>query len=315
MLEGGIDAEVLDVLRRTGLALPPRLTADMIPELRRAYRMTAAAAVGDRRVIHQQHRVEVPGGEIALSVFAPAGSTALSLPIVYFIHGGGMFSGDRFLGATEYLDWVESLGVLVASVEYRLAPEHPDPIPVEDCFRGLEWVAARHELIGADPARVVVAGVSAGGGLAAGLSLLARDRRGPALAGVLLLSPMLDDRVTGPVDPPVAVETWDALSNRTAWQALLGSRHGSDQVSVYAAPARSTDLGSLPPIYIDCGTAEWFHDQSVEFAGRIQAAGGEVELNRWPGGVHGFDLLAPGAALAESARAARAAWIGRLLSR
>jgi acetyl esterase/lipase len=159
--------------------------------------------------------------------------------------------------------------------------------------------------------RVVLAGTSAGGGLAAGTALLHRDRGGADLAGLLLMCPMLDDRrVDAPVRP---YDTWSSVSNLTGWTALLGAARGGPDVSPYAAPARATDLSGLPPTFIDVGTADIFLDEDVTFAQRIWAAGGRADLHVWAGGFHAFDHLVPEAQLSGEARAARVGWLQRIL--
>ncbi|EOD64724.1 alpha/beta hydrolase fold domain-containing protein, partial [Amycolatopsis vancoresmycina] len=152
------------------------------------------------------------------------------------------------------------------------------------------------------------------GGLAAALALLVRDRGGPALAGQLLVCPMLDDRS----DTPSAVDfdghgLWDRTANLIGWTAYLGDRRGTADVPAYAAPARAEDLSGLPPAFLDVGAVETFRDEVVTYARRIWAAGGDAELHVWPGGFHGFDSLAPEAKISRAARAARRTWLRRLL--
>jgi acetyl esterase/lipase len=178
----------------------------------------------------------------------------------------------------------------------------------------LVWTAEHAAELGIAPGRIVVAGASAGGGLAAALALLARDRGGPALAGQVLMCPMLDDRNDTPSSRQMAgLGVWDRSSNKTGWTALLGEGRGGPDVSPYAAPARADDLSGLPPAFIDVGSAETFRDEDVTYATRLWQAGGRAELHVWPGGFHGFDLLAPQAAISQEARAARLRWLRRLL--
>jgi len=225
-----------------------------------------------------------------------------------------MISGDRFGGIGQPLRWAERFGGVCVTVGYRLAPDFPDPTPVEDTYAALAWMADHAGELGIDPGRVVIVGRSAGGGLGAGAALLARDRGGPALLGQLFISPMLDDRNNTVSSHQIdGVGIWDRTSNDTGWNALLGDRRGTDDVSVYSAPARATDLSGLPPTFIDCGTAEVFRDEDVAYASALWAAGTQAELHVWPGAFHACDLIAPDAVLCTRMAAARDAWLARLL--
>lgn len=242
---------------------------------------------------------------------APAGT---GRPVIYHVHGGGMVLGNNRVGVDSPLAWAKELDAVVVSVEYRLAPEHPHPAPVEDVYAGLVWTAEHAEEIGGDPERIVIAGASAGGGLSAGLALLARDRKGPRAIGQLLMCPMLDDRNESPSTHQMAgLGVWDRTANETGWTALLGELRGGPDVPAYAAPARAEDLTGLPPAFLDVGSAETFRDEVVAYASRIWQAGGVAELHVWPGGFHGFDGFAPQAALSQAARAAQLLWLRRLL--
>jgi len=244
-------------------------------------------------------------GEVPLLVLRPAESVG----VLYYVHGGGLIAGSH-LGqdARNALAWSGEPNLTVVSPGYRLAPEHPYPAALEDCHAGLLWTAENC----AGP--LVLGGISAGGGLAAALTLLVRDRGGPALAGQLLACPMLDDRN----DTPSAVELdgrglWDRTANTIGWTAYLGDRRGSGEVPAYAAPARAEDLSGLPPTFLDVGAVETFRDEVITYAHRIWQAGGDAELHVWPGGFHGFDSLAPEAKVSRAARAARLTWLRRLL--
>lgn len=266
------------------------------------------------------HEARVPGPEgapeVSLLVARPAGLAA-GAPVVYHVHGGGMISGSNRAGLDVILrEWAEPLELVVVSVAYRLAPEHPYPAGVEDCYAGLRWVAEHAADIGGDPARVVVAGGSAGGGLAAALALMTRDRGGPGIVGQLAMCPMLDDRNDTPSARQLAGRgLWDRQANGVGWAALLGTACGTAEVPAYAAPARATDLSGLAPAFIDAGAAETFRDEAVSYATRIWQAGGDAELHIWPGGFHGFDQLAPDAAVSRDAREARVRWLCRVLDR
>ena len=311
------DPELAATLTLLSEQMPSTITPEMIPLMRQGMPgldvsvddAIAAAGVERRDVTIPGHL----GDEIEVSVLRRAGRTGTG-PGIYHTHGGGMIVGDQFTGLDLLLGWVKDFDAVAVTVDYRLAPEFPDPYPVRDCYAGLLWTAEHAEELGIDPARLVIAGGSAGGGLAAGTALLVRDEGGPALAGQVLICPMLDDRdqtvSTRQID---GVGVWDRGSNVTGWSALLGDRRGTDDVSVYAAPARATDLSGLPPAFIDCGSAEVFRDEDVAYATALWAAGVQAELHVWPGGFHGFDMMAPHTVLAKASRAARDAWVARVL--
>ena len=213
------------------------------------------------------------------------------------------------------LDLAGPVGAAVVSVEYRRAPETPHPGPVEDCYVGLVWLAGHAAELGVDRDRIVVAGGSAGGGLAAGVALLSRDRRGPALTGQLLCCPMIDDRNDTPSAHQMADQPmWNRSANEVGWTALLGEQRGTAGVSPYAAPARADDLSGLPPAYIDVGSTDTFRDEDVDYASRIWLAGGVAELHVWPGGYHGFEGIAQQAGISQAAVAARSDWLRRLFA-
>jgi acetyl esterase/lipase len=295
--------------------LPSTVTPEMIPLMRiTPIAVPLAQVLEGRNILHEE--MAAPGyqdAELAMSVFRRPDHVAGG-PAVYHIHGGGMIAGDRFAGADACVEWVERYDAVVVSVEYRLAPEHPDPIPVEDCYAGLVWFADHADELGFDPGQVVVAGGSAGGGLAAGVALLCRDRGGPTLLAQLLMCPMLDDRNdTISSHQFVGVGVWDRGSNDVGWDALLGERRRTDAVSIYAAPTRASDLSGLPPTFIDVGSAEVFRDEDVAYAMQIWADGGVAELHVWPGGFHGFQRMGGAATLARQSREAQRDWLDRIL--
>ena len=235
-------------------------------------------------------------------------------PGVYWIHGGGMIMGGLDGDNVRLSEWVEQTGCVAVSVNYRLAPENPHPAPVEDCYAGLVWTVDHADELGIDPARLVIGGASAGGGLAAATALLSRDRGGPRAILQLLVYPMLDDRnTTRSSHEIVDVGIWDRATNIGGWRALLGEQAGMEDVSPYAAPARADDLSNLPPAFIDVGTADLFRDEDIEYAQRLQHAGVPVELHVYPGAYHGFEGMAPNAQLTQAARALRLAALKRAL--
>ncbi|MFI9723112.1 alpha/beta hydrolase [Streptomyces sp. NPDC052396] len=254
------------------------------------------------------------GQDVTLVSARPAG-IAGPLPLLYYMHGGGMITGNAWSVLPRLLrEWALPLELAVVSVEYRLAPQARYPGPLEDCYAGFVWAAGHAARLGIDPDRIIIGGKSAGGGLAAALALLTRDRGGPIPIGQLLMCPMLDDRGDTVSSHQMAgVDTWDRTSNATAWQALLGDRYGAADLPPYAAPARATDLSGLPAAYIEVGSAETFRDEGVAYAQAIWQAGGRAELHVWPGACHGFDTFAPWAALSQDARDARTRWLRRIL--
>jgi len=296
------------------------LSLELIPAIRQAPSPFPVPTIDDLRDSGafevSERLVPGPAGapDVSLLICRPAGPEA-AVPCLYFIHGGGMVMGDnRSGGFPGALAHAEKLGAAVVSVEYRLAPETPHPGPVEDCYAGLVWTAEHAEELGIDPARVIVSGASAGGGLAAAVALLARDRGGPQLLGQMLLCPMLDDRNQTPSAYQMAgIGIWDRGANEVGWAALLGAARGGPDVSPYAAPARATDLSGLPPAFIDVGSAETFRDEDVAYATAIWQAGGQAELHVWPGGFHGFTGVVPDAALSKAAAAAQQTWLRRIL--
>jgi acetyl esterase/lipase len=214
---------------------------------------------------------------------------------VLYLHGGGMIFGLEHLGRLYDLavrDYVATSGVPMLVVDYRIAPEHPHPTPVEDCYAALRWLADNAAMLGVDHTRIGVMGDSAGGGLAAGVSLLARDRGGPPVAQQLLIYPMLDDRTRMPDPQLLPFLTWTYDDNVTGWTALLGNSAGTDVVSPYAAPARATDLTGLPDTYLDTGDLDIFRDEDITYARRLSDAGVPTELHLHPGCPHAFEALA-----------------------
>ncbi|GAB7106198.1 alpha/beta hydrolase [Streptomyces phaeofaciens JCM 4814] len=315
------DPELAAVLELIKDAISPALYPEDIEAVRQGPGMAMLADLDLTAggAFEVEDRV-VPGPEgspeISLLICRPTGpAPARPRPVVYHVHGGGMVIGTNRVGVDFALDWARELDMVVVSVEYRLAPEHPYPAPVEDVYAGLLWTAEHAKELGGDPERIVIAGASAGGGLTAALALLLRDRGGPRPIGQLLLCPMLDDRNDTPSAHQMAgLGVWDRTANETGWTALLGERRGGPDVSPYAAPARAEDLSALPPAFLDVGSAETFRDEVVAFASRLWQAGGIAELHVWPGGFHGFDGFAPQAALSRSARAAHVDWLRRLLA-
>lgn len=213
-------------------------------------------------------------------------------PAVLFFHGGGYIFGHVDLFDGPVARYVSASGVPMLSVEYRRAPEHPYPAALEDAYTALLWLHEHAAELGVDPDRIGVMGDSAGGGLAAALTLLARERGGPGIARQILLMPMLDDRTTA-VDPHIApFLLWSYEDSRTAWPALLGAAAGGPGVPATAAPARLEDATGLPPAYIEVGQLDAFRDEDLGYAATLSRAGVPVEFHLHPGAPHEFDSIA-----------------------
>lgn len=292
-----------------GVDLDPEILAQM-----RQYLVPAETFLEGRLAERRELQVtSIDGVDLPVSVFRSATSAA-NAPCVFWLHGGGMVMGDRFANLDIPLDWLDSCGAVIVTIDYRLAPEASGTTLVEDCYQGLLWIAAHADELGIDPNRIIVAGASAGGGLAAGMTLLARDRHGPAIAAQILICPMLDHRNETVSSQQFAGDpgVWTREKNIFAWQSVLAEQQG--KVSSYVSPALEQELAGLPNTYIDVGSAEVFRDEDVAYASGIWAAGGQAELHVWAGGFHGFDAMFPEASISAAARAARSAWLSRVLS-
>lgn len=240
--------------------------------------------------ITDYHTVTEDGASILLRWYAKDGASPGSAAL--YLHGGGMILGSVDIFDGLVARYVSRSGVPMLSVDYRLAPEHPHPTPVEDAYAGLQWLGEHAAELGVDPARIAVMGDSAGGGLAAAVALIVRDRGGPIVARQILLFPMLDDRNTTPDPEIVPFAVWSYDDNITGWGALLGDDAGGPDVSAYAAPARATDLTGLPAAYIEVGQLDIFRDEALEYAKGLSRAGVPVEFHLHPGAPHEYDGLA-----------------------
>lgn len=244
--------------------------------------------------------------ELSLHHFKKQGTPSSDQPAIVYFHGGGMIA----LSMDTYRKMIKlhaSLtGIQYFAVEYRLAPEYPDPTPVEDCYAALAWVSQNAGQYGVDPARLAVQGDSAGGGLAAGVSLLARDRAlSPPLAKSILVYPMLDHKnltINPAIDPFLM---WDVNDNITGWTALLGDKAGKDGVSQYASPLYAETVAGLPATYIDCGELDLFRDEDFAYATRLAKANVSCEFHMYPGVPHAFEVMASTIAVSQTAIANR----------
>lgn len=243
------------------------------------------------------------GAEIMGRWYALADSSATGSAVVY-LHGGGMILGSAELFDRTVAAYVADSGVPMLAVDYRRAPEHPYPTPMEDSYSGLVWIHENAATLGVEAHRIGVMGDSAGGGLAAAVAILARDR-GVSIARQILMYPMLDDRNTNPDPHLVPFATWTYDNNYTGWRALLGESMGSDDVPPSAAPARLTDFAGLADAFIEVGELDIFRDEAVEYARGLSGAGISAEVHVIPGCPHGFDILTESLPVVRRSRADR----------
>lgn len=296
-------------------AMPGGLNAipDIVQRRAAMEQLKAALDIPENPNVAKEDRT-IPGPEgepdITVRIYRPVNASG-TLPGIYYIHGGGMIIGSIESEDPTATMLCDQVGAVVVSVGYRLAPEHPHPAPVEDCYAGLKWMAANAAELGIDPRRLAIYGGSAGGGLTLGTALLARDRGGPELAFMMPIYPMIDDRNETPSSHEITdIGVWDRAGNIEAWAWYLGGKE-ADQ---YAAPARAEDLSGLPPAYIDVGTVDLFRDEDIAFAQRLMQAGIPTELHVHPGSYHASEVLAPQAALSQRIWATRIAALRRALA-
>ncbi|MBL8685167.1 MAG: alpha/beta hydrolase [Myxococcales bacterium] len=235
-------------------------------------------------------------------------------PALLWMHGGGYVLGSPAQDAALNASFADKLEITVVAVRYRLAPQHPYPAGLEDCYAALEWMRKNADAIGIDGDRIAVGGASAGGGLAAALALLARDRDGAKPVFQLLVYPMLDDRTTLRTDiDERSFRLWRQQNNRYAWRAYLGRTPGEDGIERCAAPSRCESLHGLAPAWIGVGTADLFHDEDLAYAQRLEASGVSCERTVVDGGYHAFDVVSPDAEVSRAFLAAQLRALGAAL--
>jgi acetyl esterase/lipase len=282
-------------LREQFEATPPStFTLEGLPRLRGMMNsmMAGFGPVSDPDVLITNRTVPgAPGDpEVKVRIYEPREKKE-ALPGILYIHGGGYIVGDPEMTDGSCARLAKEVGCVVVSVDYRLAPETAYPGPLEDCYAALKWMADNAVELGVDTERLAVTGGSAGGGLTAGLALLARDRGYPKLAFQAPLYPMIDDRNITPSSYEFTDRRlWNREKNEFGWKAYLGDLYGSDDVPIYAAPARAQDLSGLPPTYTFVGELDLFRDETTDYVTRLSQAGVTVEYHIYPGCTHGFDM-------------------------
>ncbi|EEU35337.1 uncharacterized protein NECHADRAFT_42774 [Fusarium vanettenii 77-13-4] len=253
--------------------------------------------------------------EVVLSILRPKDPSNKLLPAFYHIHGGGQVAGNRFSALGVVMEYLAGIETVFISVEYRLAPEHRAPAALHDAYAGLLWVAEHTADLGIDGSKMIVCGGSGGAPIAAGTTMLCRNKEKPFPGALMLLTPMLDDRVDTVSSKQFEKGApWCGITNRMAWDHVLGSERAGPRVSELIAPARATDLTGLPPTFVDAGACEVFRDEAVRFALKLWECGVSAELHVWPGAYHGFDMLGETAPVAVAARSAKLSWIKRVVA-
>lgn len=293
------DPQLVAGLARFEQAVPGGITLDDIPATRQFLAGLSAVMAAQTPdipgVATSDHFAPGPDGapDVMVRIYQPETRPA-RLPALLWIHGGGYVLGNVQSDDLKAKGLALALNCVVASVEYRLAPEDPFPAPLEDCYAALKWLAASADQFGVNPARIAIGGASAGGGLAAGLGLLARDRAEVAVCYQLLIYPMIDDsnvEQAGAKTPDAPL--WTRANNLLGWRAYLRQEPGSAGVSAYAAAFRAEDVSGLPPTYIGVGTPDLFRDEDIAYAQRLMKAGVPTELHVYADAFHGFDNFAP----------------------
>jgi len=287
------------------------MTDDTIDVMRQAFNAAPPLELSDEVTREWMPVPDTPG--VMVRVHRPVAAHP-GRPCLVWMHGGGLVLGTAAGDDARFDTWCRMFDIVGVSVEYRLAPETKYPGPLDDCHASLKWVFDNAASLGVDPTCIGIGGASAGGGLAAGLSLLARDRGEVPVAFQLLIYPMIDDRQvtvsSAWVDP-----IWPPQANTYGWTAYLGAAKGGPDVPAYAAAARATDLAGLPPTYLCVGALDGFSDEDIDYAVRLRHAGVPTELHVYDGAPHGFDSLMPGTAVAGRCVADMEEWLATRISR
>ncbi|MGE7917224.1 alpha/beta hydrolase [Lysinibacillus xylanilyticus] len=256
-------------------------------------------------LVHTSNRM-IPrgdGDEMLVKIYEPVERNIDQLPAMLWIHGGGFIMGHPDMDDILCERFVQTANCVVVSVDYRLAPEHPYPAAIEDCYAGLVWMTTEAPLLGIDVKRVAIAGASGGGGLTAALALMARDKRGPSIIFQMPLYPMLDNRNEAPSSYEITEDhaTWSRTNNLTAWRMYLGEEKDTHELSPYAVPSRADNLAGLPPAYTCIGQLDLFRDETIDYVTRLAQAGVNVEFQLYPGSFHCFEIFVPDAEVSQRA--------------
>lgn len=295
------------------------LSLSSLPEVRETF-LTSIRVMDNKPLPDVESQEEyVPGlnnaPDVRILTYSPR-KCPPGAPAMVYIHGGGLVAGHPEVDDPKCQKLASQMGFKIFSVDYRLAPEVKYPGAIEDCYAVLKWVHENADKLGIDRAKVVVAGESAGGGLSAALSLMARDKKEYKLAYQLLIYPMLDDRTATTADPAADFGefVWTRSANKFAWQAYLGNDAGGANTPAYASAARAKDLTGLPPTFIGVGSMDLFLCEDLDYAKRLMAAGVPTEVMVVPGAYHVFDMYVPEAELSRRFAEAYCAGLKRVLA-
>ena len=268
-------------------------------------RKKAASAKAKQTQMDKIYLTREDGSQMRVLILKPKRPVA-NVPVVLFLHGGGYVLGTP----EEKISFMESVmadaDCIMVAPDYRLAFDAPYPAALEDSYQTLLWIKENAKELGGRNDQLFVLGESAGGGLAAALCILARDKAEVNIAFQMPLFPMLDDRCETESAKDNDAPVWNVKSNRLAWDLYLGDLAGSDCVPAYAAPARLDDFANLPPAHSYVGSIEPFYDETRIYFEHLKAAGIECTLDVYEGGFHGFDAVAPNSSLGKAARKNRA---------
>ncbi|PGZ51127.1 lipase [Bacillus anthracis] len=275
------------------------LRPEILPAIREQVAQILPDPVVDDSLSLTDKVIEGPDANpLGLRIYRPK-SNDESLPALLWIHGGGYILGTVNENDVLCMKFAKEVGCMVVSVDYRLAPEHPYPAAIEDCYAALKWIADNAESLNIDSNRIGVAGPSGGGGLTAALTLLARDRKYPSICFQMPLYPMIDDRNNTPSANEIKEGfIWNQQSNEAAWKMYLGKLHGTDQIPAYAAAARAEDYRNLPRTYTCVGQLDPFRSETLAYVTKLAEAGVDVEFHLYPGAYHGFEMMHPDADIA-----------------
>ncbi len=303
-------------LRRWGIWWRRVLSRHGETGLRRAYRVTRltrpmlSAWRPDGLRVRREFVERGDGTRLRLLVCEPLDPPSNVVGMVWF-HGGGYALGCPEQDLPTCRRLVARSGGVVVAPDYRLSPEAPYPAALEDGYLALTWLRDHAGRLGVRSDQLAVGGESAGGGLTAALALYARDRGEISLAFQMPIYPMIDDRAVTESSRDNDAPVWDSVTNAAAWRLYLGARYGTRDVPAYAAPARATEFGGLPPAFTYVGDLEPFRDETVAYVENLRAAGVPVDFELYPGCWHGFDRIVPGAAVSARARRVRDEWFAQ----